>query len=110
MLHSSLASLVLVTVVCCSPLIEQNSPAQEPSDLNVELRSATGSNRFQIGERIPLEVVLSSSAPFRYLEPCSLFDESHFGSPRCRFGNRWKFAIVPDHGWIDRTTEFPPRH
>ncbi|HUZ97205.1 MAG TPA: hypothetical protein VMU57_20055 [Edaphobacter sp.] len=78
-----------------------------PSDLDVELRSATGSNVFQIGEKIPLEVALSSSTPKRYLEPCRLFNESNFGFPQCRFFNHWSFSIRPAGGWVDLTQEFP---
>ena len=71
--RSRLARLILAIAFCCSPLFAQDSPAQEPADLKVELRSATGSNRFQLGEVIPLEVFISSSAPNRYLEPCKMF-------------------------------------
>jgi hypothetical protein len=81
--------------------------AEEPSDLQVQLRSATGSNLFQIGEVIPLEAVLSSSASNRYLEPCELFVERNFGFPQCRFFSRWSFTITPDRGWVDLTKEFP---
>jgi sugar lactone lactonase YvrE len=84
------------------------APKQDTSDLQVELRSATGSNTFQIGEQIPLEVFLSSSTPNRYLQPCSTFVESHFGYPQCRFFNRWNFSIVSGGGWVDLTQEFPP--
>ena len=73
----------------------------------MSLRSATGSNRFQIGEMIPLEVVLSSSAPDRYLEPCALFRESNFGFPQCRYFTRWSFSVAPDSGWTDLYKEFP---
>jgi hypothetical protein len=43
------------------------------------------SNRFQLGEVIPLEVLISSSTPNRYLEPCKMFWESCFGYPQCRY-------------------------
>lgn len=81
--------------------------AQEPADLTTQMRSATGSNRFQIGELIPLEVAISSSSPNRYLEPCAPFWESHFGFPRCRFFSRWVFTITPAEGWVDLETEPP---
>ena len=93
---------VILAFSITSPLL-----AQSPSDLQVELRSATGSNRFQIGEVIPLELVLSSSSPNHYLEPCNLFNESHFGFPQCRFSSGWSFSITPDSGWVDLTKEFP---
>lgn len=83
------------------------TPKENTADLKVELRSGTGSNRFQIGEEIPLTVVLSSSTPKRYLEPCNLFNESHFGFPQCRFFNHWAFSIVSGSGWVDLTQEFP---
>ena len=101
MVRTGLATLILATAVCCSPLFAQDSPAQEPADLKLELRSATGSNRFQLGEVIPLEVQISSSTPNRYLEPCMMFWESCFGYPRCRFFTRWSFGIVPGSGWTD---------
>ena len=99
--RSRLARLILAIAFCCSPLFAQDSPAQEPADLKVELRSATGSNRFQLGEVIPLEVFISSSAPNRYLEPCKMFWESCFGYPQCRFVTNWSFDVVPNTGWTD---------
>jgi hypothetical protein len=96
--------IVVVTIVATLPLIAQDA---EHSDLHVELRSATGSNRFQIGEVIPLEAVLSSSNPTRYLAPCALFRESNFGFPQCQFFSAWSFTITPDSGWVDLNKEFP---
>jgi hypothetical protein len=93
--------------VLASALLGQQAVAQQPSDLHVELRSATGSNRFQIGEMIPLEVVLSSSAADRYLEPCAIFRESNFGFPQCRYFARLSFSVAPDSGWVDLYKEFP---
>jgi sugar lactone lactonase YvrE len=90
-----------------APVQALKPSAQGPTDLDVQLRSATGSNRFQIGEQIPLEVVLSSSTPKRYLVPCQLFNETGFGFPRCRFFNRWSFAVRPPGGWTDLEQEFP---
>jgi hypothetical protein len=106
MLRSWLACLMFWPVAFSSPFLAQELSAQEPTDLKVELRSATGSNRFQIGEVIPLEAVLSSSTPNRYLEPCELFIHS-FGYPRCLFHSEWSFAIAPDEGWVDLSKEFP---
>jgi hypothetical protein len=94
---------LILSIVALSSLLV----AQTPTDLQVQLRSSTGSNRFQIGEVIPLEVVLSGSTPNRYLEPCVLFRESNFGFPQCRFFTRWSFTITPDGGWVDLTKEFP---
>jgi hypothetical protein len=79
-------------------------PADGPADLQVELRSTSGSNRFKVGEPIELEAIFSSKAPGRYLEPCGLFGkpniEPGFGFPLCRFFTRWSFTIKPDDGWV----------
>ena len=87
------------------PSIAQQSPANGPSDLRVELRSTSGSNRFKIGEPIELEAIFSSKAAGRYLEPCGLFGKPNikpnFGFPLCRFFTQWSFAIKPDNGWTD---------
>jgi len=99
--RSKLARLILAIAFWCSALFAQNSPAQEPADLKIELRSATGSNRFQLGEVIPLEVFISTSTPSRYLEPCKMFWESCFGYPQCRFLTNWSFDVVPNTGWTD---------
>jgi len=99
--RSRLARLILAIALWCSPLFAQDSPTQQPADLKIELRSATGSNRFQLGEVIPLEVFISSSAPNRYLEPCKIFWESCFGYPQCRFVTNWSFDVVPNTGWTD---------
>jgi hypothetical protein len=100
--HPRLALLILAIATLASPLL-----AQEPSDLQVQLRFATDSNLFQIGEVIPLELAISSTAPNRYLEPCELFSERNFGLPQCRFFSHWSFTITPDGGWVDLTKEFP---
>src|SRR5262249_50826281 len=93
--------LLLATFACCSPLCAQNAPVQDPADLKMDLRSATGSNRFQLGEIIPLEVLISSSTQNHYLEPCQMFWESCFGYPRCRFTTHWVFDVLPSNGWTD---------
>jgi hypothetical protein len=76
-----------------------------PSDLRVELRSTSGSNRFKVGEPIELEAIFSSKAAGRYLEPCGLFGKPNikpnFGFPLCRFYTRWSLTIKPDNGWTD---------
>ena len=89
-------------------LTTQESPVNGPSDLRVELRSTSGSNRFKVSEPIELEAIFSSKAPGRYLEPCGLFgkpniepDEPNVGFPACRFFTRWSFTIKPDNGWTD---------
>ena len=102
MTRYGLAPLILAIAVLGFPLV-----AQEPSDLQVQLRSATGSNRFQVGQIIPLEALFSSSTPNRYLEPCTLFREASFGFPQCRFFTRWAFTIAPEEGWVDLRKEFP---
>jgi hypothetical protein len=66
-----------------SILMGQDASPAESKDVKVELRTETGSNRFQLGEVIPLELLISSSKPGRYLEPCTLFRESCFGFPQC---------------------------
>ena len=101
MIRFRLAPLILAIAFWCSPLFAQDSPAQRPGDLKMELRSATGSNRFQLGEVIPLEVLISSSTPNRYLEPCKMFWESCFGYPQCRFVTNWSFDVAPGTGWTD---------
>ena len=101
MIRISLTVIILATVVRCSPLYAQSPSAQEPADLKVELRSATGSNRFQLGEVIPLEVLISSSTPKRYLEPCKMFWETCFGYPQCRFETTWSLDVIPSTGWVD---------
>ena len=101
MIRTGLITLVIVTTLYGLTLFAQDSSAQEPEDLKVELRSATGSNRFQLGEVIPLEVFVSSSAPDRYLEPCKMFWESCFGYPQCRFVTHWSFDVIPNTGWTD---------
>ncbi|WP_058188362.1 hypothetical protein [Terracidiphilus gabretensis] len=101
MIRTGPASLLLWTAFYSSALFAQGSPGQEPADLKVELRTSTGSNRFQLGEIIPLEVLISSSTPNRYLEPCTLFRESCFGYPRCRFFTRWSLDVIPETGRAD---------
>jgi hypothetical protein len=60
MLRTNLGPLILAVGVFVSPVLGQQAPVQNPSDLGVEFRSATGSNRFRIGEVIPLEVSFSA--------------------------------------------------
>ncbi|MGA9353715.1 MAG: hypothetical protein WBV46_08505, partial [Terriglobales bacterium] len=107
MTRSGLARLVLIVVTVVAGTLPVFAQDAEHSDLHVELRSATGSNRFQIGEVIQLEAVLSSSNPTRYLAPCALFRESNFGFPQCRFFSQWSFTITHDGGWVDLSKEFP---
>ena len=91
----------LVVAIFWGPFLSgQVSPPKAP-DLKIELRSRTGSNRFRIGEAIPLEALVSSSTPNRYLSPCAIFRESCFGFPDCRYVNRWSLAITPKTGWKD---------
>lgn len=84
-------------------LTTQKFPVNEPSDLRVELRSTSGSDRFKIGEPIELEAVFSSKAAGKYLEPCGLFGKPNikpnFGFPLCRYFTRWSFTIKSDNGW-----------
>lgn len=101
MIRNGLTTLLLAITFWSSTLLAQNSPVPEPTDLKVELRSATGSNRFQLGEVIPLEVLISSSTPSRYLEPCTIFREACFGYPQCRFFTHWSFEVIPSSGWTD---------
>ncbi len=80
-----------------------NLSAQDatPSDLRVDLRTATGATRFQVGEVIPIEVAYSSTTPNRYLEPCELFIIRTFGYPQCRFFSRWTFEVTPMDEVVD---------
>ena len=94
-------ALLIAAAGCCGSLFAQTPAAAEPADLKMELRSATGSNRFQLGEVIPVEVLLSSSTANHYLEPCELFWEGCFGYPQCRFFNQWSFDVQPATGWTD---------
>ena len=96
------AQHVLAATLFACLLTTQKSPVNGPSDLRVELRSTSGSNRFKVGEPIELEATFSSKAPGRYLEPCGLFGKpTGFGFPLCRFFTRWSFTIKPDNGWTD---------
>jgi hypothetical protein len=101
MVHKALLVLIFAAVFYCPPVAAQDSPVKEPGDLTVELRSATGSNRFQLGEVIPLEFLISSGTPNRYLEPCMMFWESCFGYPQCRFATHWSLNVLPNTGWTD---------
>ncbi len=101
LVRTAFAAMMIGSAVCCTALFAQDPSTQESKDLTVVLRSATGSNRFQLGEVIPVEVLLSSSTPKRYLEPCKLFWESCFGYPRCRFETDWSFDVRPGTGWTD---------
>ncbi|HKR27290.1 MAG TPA: hypothetical protein VJS11_07535 [Acidobacteriaceae bacterium] len=101
MIRAGLTLLILATTFYGSTSSAQNPSAPDPTDLKVELRSATGSNRFQLGEVIPLQILISSSTPNRYLEPCKLFWESCFGYPQCRYVTKWSFDVTPTTGWTD---------
>jgi hypothetical protein len=85
----------------------QTLASQEPKDLRVELTSATGSSRFQIGELIPIQVSFSSNTPRRYLHPCWENDPQADWRD-CRLSYSLSSAIVPAAGWVDRTKEYPP--
>ncbi len=87
--------------IVCSRFVCTGANRLRPTDLKVELRSTTGSNRFELGEVIPLEVLVSSSTPNRYLEPCKMFWEGCFGYPQCRYFTRWSFDVTPINGWTD---------
>src|ERR1700690_77788 len=103
--------LAFVCLLLFSPVAPAQTPpspspapaqsAAEPSDLQVELRTATKSNRFQVGEEIPLELLISSSTPNRYLVPCELFINRDFGYVQCPFFSQWTFTIAPGTGWVD---------
>ncbi|ABF40169.1 hypothetical protein Acid345_1166 [Candidatus Koribacter versatilis Ellin345] len=95
--------IATVWIVLAAALHAQTLASQGSADLNVQLRSATGSNRFQVGEVIPLEMLFSSTSKGRYLAPCLPFRESNFGFPMCRFTNVWSFAVTPMDGAVDLT-------
>jgi len=79
----------------------QTSPVNGPSDLRVELRSASGSNSFKVGDPIQLEVFFSSKARGKYLEPCGLMFTHNFGLPLCRYYTKESASIKPDDGWTE---------
>jgi hypothetical protein len=106
MIRPKVQWFALTVGLLASSMPRQQPAASEPVDLQVQFRSGTGSNRFHIGEVAPIEVLLSSPTPNRYLEPCALFRESNFGFPQCRFSSRWSFSITPETGWVDYTKEF----
>jgi|HubBroStandDraft_1064217.scaffolds.fasta_scaffold16833_2 hypothetical protein len=106
MIRPKLQWLALTVGLLVSSMMAQKPTTSEPAGLQVQFRSVAGSNRFRIGEVIPVEVLLSSTAPNLYLEPCALFRESNFGFPQCRFFSRWSFVITPETGWVDYTKEF----
>ena len=101
MIRTCFKVLLLAVTLYCSQLDCQSQSVQQAADLRVQLRSATGSNRFQLGEMIPVEVLISSSTPNRYLEPCKMFWEGCFGYPQCRFVTHWSFDVTPSTGWTD---------
>ncbi len=100
------AQHVLAATLFVCLLTTQKSPVNGPSDLRVELRSTSGSNRFKVGEPIELAeatfLVKQGASRQPYLEPCGLFGKpTGFGFPLCRFFTRWSFTIKPDNGWTD---------
>src|ERR1700678_2034816 len=97
---------LLIFVLASAAMRAQQPPASDPLDLQMQFRSATGSNRFRVGEVIPIEILISSTSPDRYLEPCTLFSEINFGYRQCRFFSQWSLAIRPETGWVDYTKEF----
>jgi hypothetical protein len=101
MIRTCFKVLLLAVALYCSQLDCQSQSVQQAADIRVQLHSATGSNRFQLGEMIPVEVLISSSTPNRYLEPCKMFWEGCFGYPQCRFATRWLFEMTPGTGWTD---------
>ncbi len=101
MLRIRLIVVALTAVLGCASLSGQTVSSQDAPDVKVELRTVSGSTRFQLGEVIPVELLISSSTPNRYLEPCTLFAESCFGNPLCRFHTRWSFDVSPATGWTD---------
>lgn len=101
MIRTCFKVLLLAVALYRSPMDCQSQSVQEPSGLRVQIRSATGSNRFQLGEVLPVEVLISSSTPNRYLEPCTMFWEGCFGYPQCRFVTHWSFDVTPSTGWTD---------
>lgn len=102
-MHCRIELLILGAAFLVTTVPGQQPATNEPVDLQMQLRSATGSNRFRIGEAVPLEFVISSTTPERYLEPCELFSQRSFGFPQCRFFSRWSFTITPEDGWVDLT-------
>jgi hypothetical protein len=72
------------------------TPGAGPSDLIVEVRSASGSNTFRAGDSVNLELAFSSAAPHRYYEPCgrtAAGDDSQ--TQDCKFFNSLELSIAP---------------
>ena len=72
------------------------TPGAGPSDLIVEVRSASGSNTFRAGDSVNLELAFSSAAPHRYYEPCGRIaagDDSQ--TQDCKFFNSLELSIAP---------------
>jgi hypothetical protein len=99
MSRSSSAFLTAFLCIASHLSAAQHSKPTESDRLRVELHSATGSNRFHLGEAIPLVLIVSSTAKNQYLEPCRLFWKGCFGFPQCRFVTRWSLDITPKTGW-----------
>jgi hypothetical protein len=93
--------LFVASSLLCLAIGVASPEEQIPKDLRLELRTVTGSRRFRLGEAIPLELVFSSSASKKYLEPCLFLDWNCFGFPICRFTNHWTLSITPKEGWDD---------
>jgi hypothetical protein len=82
--------------------------AGEAHGLNMDFRTATGSNVFHVGEVISIQVSFSSTKSHRYLAPCNLFWHEGFGYPQCYFATPWQFSIIPTQGWRDISSELIP--
>jgi hypothetical protein len=95
-----------------SSLAAQQPLAHEPSDLQVELTTATGSNRFEVGQPIELEMIFSSTAANKYLEPCGRdFGERNsipsFGLPLCSFRTWLRVTTNPEVSQLQITEGGP---
>ncbi len=100
--------LVRTLLLSLAVLSSHSAFAGEASGLSMDFRTTTGSHVFHLGEVIPIQVSLSSTAPDRYLAPCNLFWHPGFGFPQCYFATPWRFTITPGEGWQDRSSDLIP--
>jgi hypothetical protein len=99
--------VAFLLVASVSAQVTSDEATAMPADLHMEIHFPSGSNQFQVGQTIPLDVILSSDTPQKYLEPCQLFAKpSCFGFPICRFAGQWSFEIAPKAGWRDLEKDF----
>jgi hypothetical protein len=89
----------LVAVALCAMAAFSQAPGKSsvgsPSDLVVEVRSATGSNTFRAGDPVNLELSFSSSTAHKYYEPCGRTAAGSEEAQDCKFFNSLELTIAP---------------